>query len=214
MGAGAVIMVPKPARRPLIEWGASVFRLAGEAESGDLHLVKLVERGALVAVVDGAGHGSDAALVARLAVATLERGAGSGIIGLVQRCHEELKGTRGVVMSLASFDGVKDQMTWMGIGNVETLLLRAGREARPDRETIVLRAGLVGYKLPALAASVVTLGRGDTLIFATDGIRSNFADSIIIEDTPQEIADRTCSNFKKGSDDALVLVVRYLGWNS
>src|SRR2546430_400954 len=54
---------------PVIDWGVAALALAGETESGDLHLVKRVGRGTLVAAVDGLGHGAEAAAAARAAVA-------------------------------------------------------------------------------------------------------------------------------------------------
>src|SRR2546427_6905214 len=57
----------------LIEWGVASLALPGEAESGDRHLVKPVGTGVLVAVVDGLGHGAEAAAAAQAAVAALER---------------------------------------------------------------------------------------------------------------------------------------------
>ena len=52
---------------------------------------------------------------------------------------------------------------------------------------------------------------GDTLILSTDGIRSGFAASVTSAEAPQVIADRVLAGYAKGTDDALVLVVRYLG---
>ena len=45
----------------LIEWGVATLALPGEAQSGDRHLVKPVGSTVLVAVVDGLGHGAEAA---------------------------------------------------------------------------------------------------------------------------------------------------------
>src|SRR2546426_2471900 len=58
---------------PVIDWGVATRALAGETESGDLHLVKRVGRGTLVAAVDGLGHGAEAAAAARAAVAALDQ---------------------------------------------------------------------------------------------------------------------------------------------
>jgi phosphoserine phosphatase RsbX len=195
-----------------IEWGVACFKPANESECGDLHLVRLEEPGALVAVVDGVGHGSAAASVSRLAVATLEKHTGEGMIGLVRRCHEQLKGTRGVVMTLASFACETNEMTWLAVGNVESFLYRHGGGAIPTQEEVViLRGGLVGCRLPALQAAVLPVGRGDLLILATDGIRRDFFKSVHMDDPPQRIADRICRQYAKQDDDGLVLVVRYLG---
>jgi negative regulator of sigma-B (phosphoserine phosphatase) len=112
-------------------------------------------------------------------------------------------------MSLAAFDARTSRMTWAGIGNVEGVLLRAGMPAR--RETITLRGGIVGYQFPALRATTLPLSPGDTLFLATDGIRDVFTEGLPSPAAPQQLADAILTRHSRGSDDALVLVARYLG---
>jgi len=122
-----------------------------------------------------------------------------------------LRSTRGVVISLAAFNAVDETMTWVGVGNVEGVLLRADPTVDPGNESLLLRSGVVGSRLPLLHASIVPVMRGDTLIFATDGIRSEFAQRLALGDGPQQLADRILAQYAKGTDDALVLVARYVG---
>lgn len=210
----------------LIEWSVATQAAPGEEVSGDLHMVKPFRGdsidggparqhhdGVLVAVMDGLGHGEEAATAARMAVATLEERPYESVIALLRRCHQKLVGTRGLVMSLASFDGQDETMTWTGLGNVEGILLRKGGEQadHPAREALVTRGGIAGYQLPLLRAYVLPVQPGDTLILSTDGIDVGFADKVILEDSPQQIADRILDTYRKGIDDALVLVARWNG---
>jgi serine/threonine protein phosphatase PrpC len=183
-------------------------------ESGDLHLIARFADGVLAAVMDGLGHGPEAAFAARQAARILESGAAEPVIALVQQCHDALRRTRGVVMSLASFTARDSSMAWIGVGNVETVLLRADPAARPRREAINARGGVVGYQLPPLRATALPVSRGDTLIMATDGIRTAFASALSTASAPQELADSIMARHCKGSDDALVLVARYVGGTS
>jgi len=153
------------------------------------------------------------ALAARSAIATLDGHRTEGLIPLVRRCHERLKGTRGVVMSLVSVDGIENTVTWLGVGNIEGILVRTSATVDPSVETIFLRPGVVGYRLPPLQAVITPIGPGDLLILTTDGIRSDFIRHFSSEDSPEKIADYISSNFRKGNDDGLVLVARYLGSN-
>jgi hypothetical protein len=200
-----------PKLPPLIAWGAAARPLQGEAESGDLHVVQPFPKGVLVAAVDGLGHGPEAAAAARSAVLTLEGYAHEPVISLVKRCHERILRTRGVVMSLASFNTPDSTMTWLGVGNIEGVLLRADATASPARERILLRGGVVGCQLPVLHASILPVTRGDVLIFATDGIRGGFVEDVTLSDPPQRIAEQILARCAGGTDDALVLVARYLG---
>lgn len=196
---------------PLLEWAVASKVLEGQVETGDLHVVQAFPKGVLVGAVDGLGHGVEAAGAARVAVATVAEYAREPIISLVKHCHQRLIRTRGVVMSLASFNSLENTLTWLGVGNVEAVLLRADAAANPPRESILLRSGVVGYQLPALHASILPVTRGDVLILATDGIRSGFVDDVTLSDPPHQIAEEILARCARGMDDALVLVARYLG---
>ncbi|MDE3058351.1 MAG: SpoIIE family protein phosphatase [Bacteroidota bacterium] len=201
----------KPATGEVIELGCASFTLPGQTESGDMYVVKQFDDGMLVGVVDGLGHGGEAAAAAKAAVYVLEKYAHESVISLLRRSHEALKTTRGVVMSIASFNTMENTMTWLSVGNVEGVLLRADRTTVPNREIILLRGGVVGYQLPQPFAVMHSVAKGDTLIFATDGIRSGFYDMLPLPDAPQRAADKICMQLSKKNDDALVLVVKYLG---
>jgi phosphoserine phosphatase RsbX len=196
---------------PLIEWGVSSRALPGQAASGDRHVVEAFPGGALIGAIDGLGHGDAAASAARAAGDVLGRHCRESVIALARRCHEALLSTRGVVMSLASFSGGDQTMTWLGVGNVEGVLLRASARAVPMREQLLLRGGVVGYQLPQLSAWVLPLCPGDTLIFATDGIRSEFTSVVDSAGSAAGLADRILAGYAKGTDDALVVVARYAG---
>jgi len=195
----------------LVHWGVATLALEGERESGDLHLVQPVTDGVLIAVVDGLGHGEEAAAAARLAVSTLERYAEEPPLSLLQRCHVALKGSRGVVMSLARFDAPRGTMTWLGVGNVEGVLHHVDWSERSDRASLITRGGIVGSEVPALQAAVIPVNAGDTLVFATDGIGSGFLSDVSVREAPQRLADVILARHGKGTDDALVLVAKYLG---
>jgi serine phosphatase RsbU (regulator of sigma subunit) len=196
---------------PILEWGVGARTLARETESGDAYAVVAHAAGMLVAVVDGLGHGSEAAVASGLAVAVLERHAHEPVAALLGVCHEELRRTRGAVLSLASFHRGSDTMTWGGIGNVEGMLFRADPVARPARESLVLRGGVVGYQVPPLRVATLSVFAGDMLVFATDGIAGKFGEVSPIGREPQEIADEILRRYAKGTDDALALVALYRG---
>jgi phosphoserine phosphatase RsbX len=199
------------ARNGLLEWGMAGQPLAGQSESGDLGLVLPFPGGILVGALDGLGHGDEAAAVARSAAEVLRAQPEAPVIWLVRECHRALGDTRGVVMSLASFSARYATLTWIGIGNVEGLLLRADAAATPPRETLLLRGGVVGFKLPELGAAVLPVARGDALVFATDGIRSEFANGLSLAHPPQQVADQILARHGKKTDDALALVALFLG---
>jgi hypothetical protein len=198
-------------RTDVIEWASATLTLPGQSECGDRHVIAPTIDGVLVAVMDGLGHGHEAAEASERVATIIEDHVDSEpLTSLVRRCHDNLRGTRGVVMSLALFNG-RRTMTWMGIGNVEGRLLRKGAGIARGQEALLLRAGVVGERLPPLQPARVSLVRHDLLIFATDGIDRNFTEGIEMDVGPQRLAEEIIARHGKRTDDALVLVARYVG---
>lgn len=193
-----------------MDYGVAVAVLPGEKESGDHAIVCPQGEGVMVAAVDGVGHGEEAAAAARAAIGVIRQNPEEHVLSLVRLCHLALRPTRGATMGLASFDGPQGVMTWIGVGNVEGILLH--NDGQPVRQVMLQRGGVVGGQLPPLQAAVLPVQPGDILVFATDGIKNEFAQAINIWDPPQTMAERILARCAKGNDDALVLVVRYLGW--
>jgi serine phosphatase RsbU (regulator of sigma subunit) len=198
-------------KHSLVQLGVAGKALPGGSESGDRHVYHPWSQGVLVAAIDGLGHGSQAATAAAEACRVLESGAGEGVIGLLRRCHERLKGTRGVAMSLASLDCVDGSLTWLGVGNVQGILLPADDTWNRREEALLLRPGVVGSHLPPLQAAVLPLNFGDTVVFTTDGIEQDFNRAQIRSRAPQEAAEELLARHAKPSDDALIVIVRYKG---
>lgn len=195
-------------RLPQLHWGAASQAIRGESVSGDLFVVAPYKGGILIAVLDALGHGPEAAFAAKVAATTLEHYAGTPVVPLAKRCHDMLIKTRGVVAGLATVDLRTSTLSWISIGNVEGMLLRA----RGPRESIIQAGGVLGYKFPKISANGgIPLARGDRLVFATDGVRENFADAIPPHEPPPRLADTLLRDYTKGTDDALVFVAEYDG---
>jgi hypothetical protein len=62
-----------------------------------------------------------------------------------------------------------------------------------------------------LQAAVLPVSPGDTLVFATDGVALPTALEVVADERPQALADRILAKQRKGTDDALVLVARWVG---
>jgi phosphoserine phosphatase RsbX len=193
---------------PLLQYWVVGRPIPGEQECGDQYLVADFAGGALAAVIDGLGHGDEAAAAAKHAVAALAEQASAPVVALMQRCHEKLRRMRGAVMTLASFNAADSTITWLGVGNVECMLLRAGaRQAKPA--TPMLRGGIVGDRLPPLLPATVPVQPGDLLLLATDGIASAFIRDLRYPDDPQRLVHHLFSHYARDTDDALILGVQW-----
>lgn len=198
-------------RSTFLEWGAAWRAFPGQAECGDRHVVRATDTAAIVAVLDGLGHGPAAAEAAAKAVAVIDDSLEQDPAALVRRCHEKLLRTRGAVLSLASFAGAGGGLTWLGVGNVDGVLVRGGPARASRREWLASRGGVVGYQLPSLRPAHLEVEPGDVLVLATDGIRRGFTDHLAVQHEPEEIAARLVRTCAREDDDALVLAVRHTG---
>jgi phosphoserine phosphatase RsbX len=191
--------------------GITSRALPGEVESGDLHLVAPFAGGVLVAVVDGLGHGSEAAVASQIAASTLNEFPYLPVENLLWRCHTALRGSRGVVIGLVSIDTEHNTLTWTGIGNVDVTLTHAESSAHARRHSLLNRGGVVGHQMPQPRVSTHAIAPGDTLVLVTDGIESLFRVDAPSDWQPQQLADYIVGRYGKQTDDALALVVRYIG---
>jgi len=194
-----------------LETGWATRAMPGETESGDRHVVAMQGDGALVAVIDGLGHGHPAAQAAEAAQRFLERGSRASLSVLLEQAHAALRTTCGAVMSVVSIERRTGAISWLGVGNVEAIVVRAAADARPRYHYMLMRGGVVGKALPPLRVSGLQLLPGDTLVLATDGVRSGFELQMPLAGSPQTIADWVLHRHGKDTDDALALVVRFRG---
>jgi negative regulator of sigma-B (phosphoserine phosphatase) len=192
-----------------IEWSTAAATMPGESESGDRYWAGAVANGMMFAVIDGLGHGRAAAAASAIAIATLKRSGGDPLIELLHRCHQSLRGTRGVAMSLAAFNTEDATLTWVGVGNVEGTLLR--REAGLPPHRLLLRSGVVGAHLPILRTGDLAVQPGDILIMATDGVAAEGSLRVPMDGHIESMANGILASACKDTDDALVLVARYRG---
>ncbi len=196
-------------RAPNIEWSVAAAVMPGETASGDQCWAHANGSEVRFAVIDGLGHGPEAASASSVAISTLEKHCDAPLVEQITLCHRSLRGTRGVTMSLAAFSTDQARLTWIGIGNVEAFLMHPTRGLPHDR--LLLRSGVVGAHLPTLRAAELPVSQGDMLVMVTDGVTCDRLFPIGFDDPLTVTANRAMASAAKGTDDALVLVARYRG---
>jgi hypothetical protein len=193
-----------------LEWAAAGRALPGEPVSGDLVLHQEVGGGDLLATIDGLGHGAEAADAAARAREIVRGCVGQPIDVILTRAHEALARTRGVAMTIASVR-CNGEVDWVGVGNVEAHVIRHGGQRSSRVASAILFGGVLGYRLPTVRTSTVTLLPGDLIMMATDGIDPSFTDEVVVADPLDRLVDGILSRSARPNDDALVLAARYRG---
>ena len=194
-----------------VEWGLASLPHPEQSVLGDGYVVKALPDGLMMAVVDGLGHGSEAAKATALCVAMLSASAELPVFEMLRLSHERLRGTRGATASVARFDYACNGLIWSGVGDVMGLLFRGDVAAGSGTETLLSRPGVLGSGAPTPTASQINVRRGDLLVLATDGIARDFERSVDRGAEPRVVAERILADHSKRTDDALVLVARYWG---
>jgi negative regulator of sigma-B (phosphoserine phosphatase) len=193
-----------------LDWAVAQRSHPGERVSGDTHVVVPHARGALIAVIDGCGHGPEAARAAAVAAAILRAQPEGSAQFHLGRCHTALADSRGAVMTIADYNARQQTLTLCGVGNVETTLFHAAPSpGTPAESNILLRGGVVGGQLPPLHSSIIPVKAGDVLVMLTDGLRPIAEREQVLRLSAQRLASLLLDKNFKGSDDALALVVRF-----
>ena len=201
-------------RHGILEWAVAVEPLAGQSCCGDDSFTRAGPGAALAAVIDGLGHGDEAAAAAAAITGCREDVEPGPLPPIFERCHQAARRTRGAAMAAAHFEAATATLTWMGVGNVSAVLLRPH-----TRPLVAARAlcggGVVGYRLPRhMVTSRVPIEVGDIVVMMTDGVRDDVA-ALLLEDVGaaglDDLAGHVLSEGAKGTDDALVWAGRYLG---
>lgn len=193
-----------------LEWGVAEQAAPRETVTGDGHLMLPTSTGLLLGVIDGSGHGPEAARATSLALHALREAPEQSVIAHIRTCHTALAGSRGVVMTLADYHQQDSTLTMCGIGNVEAVLFRARPAAGTARqETAMLRGGVVGSHLSEPFATIVPVYGGDVLVMASDGVRHDYTADTVLRLPPRQSASALLRKHARGNDDAVVLVVRF-----
>ena len=102
-------------------------------------------------------------------------------------------------------------MTWTGVGNVEARFVRAAAGDGRRHDSPVVLGGVVGFNLPQVRRQHPLARAGRR---GGDGDRRRDRGLLRVarpRRSAQDLAERVLERHGKGTDDALAVVVRYLG---
>jgi len=190
----------------LLQHSSTIRPCRGERLSGDAVVIRPLEQGLFVAIVDVLGHGPEAHELTHVIDTYLARYGSADVSGVMKRLHQHLKGTRGAVVGLCAIDAATGLIEYAGIGN--TAIRRFGKaETR-----LVSQAGVLGHNMRTLRPQTLQLEPGDLVVLYTDGVSDRFtADDYpgVLRHPPEEVASNIVKRFGKDHDDAACIAVRY-----
>jgi hypothetical protein len=178
--------------------------LPGEVKNGDRWTVQRDGDRYRIALIDGLGHGPEAAKAASAAVAALEARPDLDAVAALAACQRALGGTRGAVILICQIDLAARALTYAGIGNVEGRLIQRDRSAR-----LISRRGIVGGAPHSVRPLCLDLYHAFVLLLHSDGVSARFETSDLSNwpaSDPRRLADEILTGWSRPTDDATVVV--------
>jgi negative regulator of sigma-B (phosphoserine phosphatase) len=176
--------------------------MVGETKNGDAALIRDLGEGRfLLAVIDGLGHGPDAAHASQAAIDLL--GGLTAITSaeaIMRDVHQKLKGTRGAAATLCCVEG--SEIEACAVGNVTIMCVNCS-------VPLVVSAGVLGHQVTKFRVCNGSLKPGARLALFSDGISTRFR----LEEWRQLEPARACSEImtrhRRKHDDSTVLIADF-----
>jgi anti-sigma regulatory factor (Ser/Thr protein kinase) len=180
----------------------------GEVVCGDCWTVEPVEERLMVLIADGAGHGPEAHRAAARAIEIFRDKAKATPEEVVQRVHAALGATRGAAVAVARLEPEANggNVNFVGVGNISAALVDA-----TDVRRMVSLNGTAGHVAPRIRAFQYPYRDTPTVILHSDGLTSRWDLGEypgLIGAHPSLIAGVLYRDFRRGRDDASIVVVR------
>lgn len=179
----------------------------GQTECGDAWRMRDFGGRQLICIVDGLGHGPLAASAARQAIAVVDAaGPADTAADILQRAHEQLKETRGVVMAVLALDAAAGTAVFCGVGNILAVIVHDA-----DSEHLLSIDGIAGYNLRKIRSQTAPWKANAVVILNTDGLsgRWNLAKYPgLLARHPSLIASVLFRDHARDNDDATIVVAK------
>lgn len=177
----------------------------GENVSGDGHFVKHGKNGTAIFFADGLGHGEAAHEAVQAGLQAFQSANEESPVEMLRHINSQVKKTRGMVGTIASYNKSKNEWTFCGIGNIASRTY-AGLLFK----NYMSYNGIIGLNIPGTMKDAVIPGeKNQHLILCSDGIRTRWDltkypsiskyDSIIL-------AACLYKDFSRRTDDSSILI--------
>jgi anti-sigma regulatory factor (Ser/Thr protein kinase) len=141
----------------------------GEPICGDGWSVSQGRGRVVVFVVDGLGHGPDAAAASRAALEAVQRNLHRDGPNLMEAVHGALRPTRGAAAAVALLEPESERCAFCGIGNIAASIRSAGAS-----RSMVSHNGILGHQVRKMQEFQYPFPKGALLIMHSDGIATHW----------------------------------------
>jgi anti-sigma regulatory factor (Ser/Thr protein kinase) len=178
----------------------------GERLCGDAWACHQSSERNTILLVDGLGHGRQAAEAADEAVAIFREHAERTPGEILAYLHDGLKKTRGAVAAVADIRTAKRLLTYAAVGNIAAVLL-----SRQSSKSLVSHNGTLGVASPRIQEFQVDWPEDGILILHSDGLTSRWDLSSyagLLSRHAAIIGGALFRDYRRQRDDASVVVIK------
>ena len=191
--------------KPTFEVQSLVVPKNGETSCGDGSFHKVNGNHLLIFAGDALGHGEEAAKVMQQAIASFKNCPEISPVEILRYMHSDLRKSRGLVGSVATFDFVSKTWRLAGVGNISTKMgnFEGAKGFFPYN-------GIIGMNVPnTMKDQEAPHHPQHHLVFCSDGIRSRwelYKLATIYRYDPVILAAAIYKDFSRNTDDMSVTV--------
>lgn len=188
-------------------YGAVRLPIRDEQACGDAWHLGIEGQRVTLTVIDGLGHGIDAAEAAQAGTAAAAAAAAKGppdAEALIGHLHAAMSGTRGGAVAVASVE--EGTVTFAGIGNISGSLI-----TDDESRGLASMPGIVGARFRKVQTFRLHAAPGSLLLMHSDGLQSrwNLRDYPgLLYRHPALIVAVLQRDFDRGRDDVCIVAVR------
>ena len=195
-----------PAASAEIDFGVVCVPIKGEIVSGDGWALHGSRGRYLLFVVDGLGHGPDAAAAAAAAKSVIERNVARTPAEQIHAVHTALRATRGAAAAVIELKPSSGVGTFCGIGNIGCFVRAEGK-----MRSLASHNGTLGHQMRTVQEFSFPFPPRGMLYAYSDGMTSRWDPSTyagLESRHPALVAATLYRDHNRGRDDTTIAVVR------
>ncbi|HEX7182293.1 MAG TPA: hypothetical protein VF756_10645 [Thermoanaerobaculia bacterium] len=169
---------------------------------GDSFVIERSNGTMLTAVIDGLGHGYDSWVAADRAAEVIRANVELPVEGILRKCHQELRATRGAAVGLLKVDE-SGAGEFVGVGNIEVQSLNG------QAPSVFCVAGIVGHNFRTSKVMPIQMRAGDIYCLLSDGVSSRGNLKSCLPGDPESVARRIVEKWGRAHDDATALILGF-----
>jgi anti-sigma regulatory factor (Ser/Thr protein kinase) len=190
----------------LLEVGAVCLTIKGEESCGDAWATKSNSNSTVIMLVDGLGHGPDAAVAANQAITIFRQSTTHNPKEILPLLQTGLNHTRGAAIAIAKIAFADNRVSFVGIGNISAIIFDQERSNH-----LVSHNGIVGLNAHNFKEFSYPWTQNSLLVLHSDGVATHWSLANypgLTAKHPALIAGVLFRDYERIHDDSTIVIAK------